>query len=265
LAFGSNRTLGLVFATVPLTAFLLAVLRIVPLFQRFVLWMAPALAVGIALILDRAVRAGAEAARRRDPLPIAVAVGIAFVVVRLSADVVVFGQETFRIGTDSKHGLDDRAAVRWLMDRRQPGDAIMTTHLGWPAVWWYGDIPIGDDDVAQGRLRDGGVMLEVGPEDQFPGCTDTQLRDALKGYRRVLVYIGFPDFPKGFPEALLHRLEELGTPVAHGSFAELGQAEIVDLKPSAARGSAAAGSSSDRSSDHGRYPGCIGARTAVAR
>ena len=45
----------------------------------------------------------------------------------------------------SKHGLDDRAAVRWLMRQRQPGDAVMTTRLAWPAVWWYGEISIGNE------------------------------------------------------------------------------------------------------------------------
>src|SRR5262249_52229758 len=50
--FAANRALGVAFATVPLTAFALAVFHIVPLHERFVLWIAPALAVGVALAVD---------------------------------------------------------------------------------------------------------------------------------------------------------------------------------------------------------------------
>src|SRR5262249_32586056 len=137
---------------------------------------------------------------------------------------------------------------------------IMTTHLGWPAVWWYGEIPIGVEAVAKGRLPDGGVMLEVAPEDRNPGCIPGQLRDALKGYRRVLVYIGFPDFADGFPERLLHRLEELGKPTAYGRFAELGQAEVVELDPPDA-----GERMHDETRSPGAYAGCIGVQPAVAQ
>jgi hypothetical protein len=260
-ALGSNRALGFAFATVPLAAFALAGLRIVPFFERFVLWMVPALAVGVALILDRAVRGVRKTPRGRNPLRVALAAAVAVLVVRLCADVVVSG-ETFRaVGTDSNHGLDDRAEVRWLMAKRQAGDVIMTTRLGWPAIWWYGGIPAGNGNLAQGTLPDGGVMLEVGAEDRFPACTANELRDAVKGYRRVLVYIGFPDYPRGFPETLLHRLEQLGMPVVHGRFAELGQAEVVDLGAGAPRANAP-NQPNERSGDSGGYSGCIGVQRA---
>jgi hypothetical protein len=263
--FASNRGLGLAFATVPLSAFLIAGLRIVPLYQRFVLWMVPALAVGIALVLDRAVRVGREAARRRHLVQFVVAVAVAGGVVRLCADVVSRGSETFRLARPgvSKQGLDDRAAVRWLMAQRQPGDAIVTTRLAWPAVWWYGDIPIGDDDVARGKLRDGGSMLQVTPEEPSPGCDDSQLRDSLKGHRRVLAYLGFPDFPHAFGDLLLQRLEELGSPVADHRFTEISRAVVIELYPASVDESAPGPPRRDLARDRERLSGCIRVQPAV--
>lgn len=261
--FASNHVLGLAFATVPLSAFLLAGLRVVPLYERFVLWIAPALAVGIALLVDRSVRLGRDAARRRDLVRFATAVAIMAGVVRLSADVVARGNETFRrarLGL-SNHALDDRAAVRWLIAQRQPGDAILTTQLAWPAVWWYGGIPIGDDEVAQGRLRDGGSMLQVSQE-RGPACDDGQLRASLEGHRRVLAYLGFPDVPDAFGDLVFHRLEELGSQVAYGRFSELSRAVVIELRP-ARTGERARGRQNDPSRD--RPSECVRVQPAIAR
>ena len=263
--FGSPPVLGLVFATVPLTAFLLAGLRIVPLFERFVLWMVPALAVGLALILDRAVRAGREAARRRDLLRLTVAVAIGVGVVRVCADVVSRGEENFRLERpgSGNHGLDDRAAVHWLMAQRQPGDAIVAPPLAWPAVWWYGDIPIGDAALAHGTLKDGGSMLKVTPEESGHGCDEEQLRNALKGHRRVLVYLGFPGFPLRFGDLVLQRLEALGSPVAFERFAEFSRAEVIELDSAEAGKSAPDRPERDIARNRERLTGCVGVQPAI--
>jgi len=257
--------LGLVFATVPLTAFLLAGLRIVPLFERFVLWMVPALAVGLALILDRAVRAGREAAQRRHMLQLAIAVAIAVGVVRVCADMVSRGKETFRLERpgSSNHGLDDRAAVRWLMAQRQPGDAIIAPPLAWPAVWWYGAIPIGDDAVAHGTLKDGGSMLKVTPEESGEGCPDGQLRNALKGHSRVLVYLGFPGFPPQFGDLVLQRLEQLGSRVASGRFAEFSRAVVIELHSANVGKSPSGRAGNDIVRNSDRLSGCVGVQPAI--
>jgi hypothetical protein len=114
------------------------------------------------------------------------------------------------------------------MARRQPGDPILTTKLAWPAIWWYGDVPIGTDAAAHGRMPDGGAMDIVTPElDQ--DCAGRPLSEALRGHRRVLVYIGFPDYPDGFPSRLMDRLEELGSIAAYKRFAGIGHAAVVDL------------------------------------
>lgn len=263
--FGSRRALGLAFATVPLTAFLLAGFRIVPLYERFVLWMAPALAVGVALIVDRAVRVGREAASRRQLMPLAIAVVVAACAVRLCADTVSRGKETFQLARpgSSNHGLDDRGAVRWLMAQRQPGDAIVTTPLAWPAVWWYGDIPIGKDDAAHGALKDGGSMLVVTPGEPGQGCDDSQLREALKGHRRVLGYVGFPDFPAAFGDLLLQRLEELGSPVAYSQFAEISRAVVIELDPASVGESPPGSPRRDVARDRGRLSGCVRVQPAI--
>jgi hypothetical protein len=229
--FASNRALGAAFATVPLTAFALAWFRIVPFYERFVLWIAPAVAVGVGLAVDRGWRIGLEGIQRRSVARLAIGVVVAASAIRLCDDMIARGgRYSFHFERPNlKHDLDDRAAVRWLMSRRQPGDAILTTKLAWPAIWWYGEVPIGTDAAAHGRMPDGGAMHIVTPPELDPACTGTPLPEALRGYRRVLVYIGFPDFPDSFPDRLLRRLDELGSTTAFQRFGKIGQGAVVDL------------------------------------
>jgi hypothetical protein len=233
LAFGARPTLGLVFATVPLSAFVFAGLRLVPLYQRLSLWIVPALYVGLALIVDRVVRVGRDAYHRRQWAYLTLAAIFALAEVQLCDDIFGRGKEDMRVARppDNKHQLDDRAAVRWLMRHRQAGDALMTTHLGWPAVWWYGDIPIGNTEAAGGRLPDGSAMYEVTHESEEGRCRHDELREALRDRRRVLVYLGFRDVPAGFDDLLLHGLEELGAISSFYQFSQLSLALVIDLDP----------------------------------
>jgi hypothetical protein len=230
LAWSSRPALGLVFATAPLSAFAFAGLRLVPLFERLSLWMVPALYVGVSLLIDRALRAGRDAYDRRRWIRLAFAVLLAVAEVRLCAEIINRGRGNLNLehAYGSKHGLDDRAGVEWLMRQRQPGDAIITTRLAWPAVWWYGDISISNEETAAGRLADGSRMYEVTHE-IGGACRRNQLRDAFTNHRRVLVYFGFQDVPPGFGDLLLHSLEALGTVSSYNEFAALGRAAIVDL------------------------------------
>jgi hypothetical protein len=242
LAWSARRGLGLVFATAPLSAFAFAGLRFVPLYQRLSLWMVPALYVGVALFIDRAVRFGRDSYDRRQWTRLVLAAVLAVAAIRVCADIVSrgWGNLKFEHAYGSKHGLDDRAAVRWLMQQRQPGDAMMTTRLAWPAVWWYGDISIGDERIAAGRLPDGGVMYEVGHLSAASECRQNHLRDALKDQRRLLVYFGFQDVPPGFADLLLRSLEELGELSDYAEFASLGRVAVIDLhvpRPQAATSS----------------------------
>ena len=237
-AFASNRALGAVFALVPLAAFALAALHIVPLVNRFVLWMAPPMAVGVALAVDRALRLvyrSRSLRAARDFALIAVAAVVVAAAVRVCANMIdAAGFYSFSMDRPvTKHSLDDRAAVRWLMARREPGDVIATTQLAWPAIWWYGAVPIGSDAAAHGQLPDGSPMVLLTPEEVDPNCTGSPLRSALQGRRRLLLYIGFPDFPQPFPERLMRRLEELGTRTAFAQFGGIGEAAVFDLHPAA--------------------------------
>jgi hypothetical protein len=228
LGLGGRPGLGAVFATVPLSAFILAALRILPLYQRFVLWIVPALYVGLALITDRAARLVWNAVRRGRWIVAALAT------VPLIAGGAV-GLDIYRIGKgqldartpDNSHELDDRGAVRWLMARREPGDAILTTHLAWAAIWWYGGLSIanaGPDGVV--RHPDGVALLEL--QDWGPGlrCRDNDLWEDLKQYNRLLVYVGF-DAPGGV--SLLPTLEKLGTVEAVSEHGALGRAAVINL------------------------------------
>lgn len=229
--FSARRVMGLLLAAIPLSAFALASFGLVPLYQRFSLWIVPALYLGIALLVDWAMRSGLAAFRRRRWLRVAVAASAAFVVFRLSADIVGRGLEDLARARprDSKQRLDDRAAVRWLISRRRPGDVLLTTHFGWPAIWWYGGIPIAGTDTAVSRLPDGSPAYEVVHRRDPSDCPRNHLDDALRGQSRALVYIGFRDFPDGFDDLLLGSLGRTGAITAYSEFAGLSRVAEVDL------------------------------------
>ncbi len=223
--FSVRRPLGLVLAGVSLSAFAFA--AVVPLHQRFSIWIVPALYAGVALLLDRAVSLWGDAVARRRWAPLALAALVLFVQSRLCIDILTHGRVDLdaRLGSTDKHQLDDRAAVRWLMSQSKPGDVVMTTHLALAAVWWYGMIPISDEAGAGSALRDGSPVYEV---DATTDCPSRQLEDALKNRRRVLLYLGFDVIP-GLEQALATNLAQLGGLTAHRAFSQLGRAAVIDL------------------------------------
>jgi hypothetical protein len=225
------RRVGLAFALLPLSAFLLGIVGVVPLAERLALWIVPALYMGVALLVDRAARAATEARRRRH-WPVLVAAAVAVVLAaRLSVDISDRGApELLFFGTlDTKQGLDDRSAVRWLMAQHQAGDAILTTHMTWPAVWWYGDMPLGDPVVAEGALHDGTGLVEIGYSTTGADCQPDALRHALAGRSRALMYLGFRDVPRGYDNFVVDRLAEIGTIVDLKRFTGLSVAVVIDL------------------------------------
>jgi hypothetical protein len=258
-ALGHRRILAAMFALVPLSAFVLAALRLVPLTDRLALWIVPALYVGLAMLFDAGLRNLSSAWTSRSLLRVGIGVIALPAALYVGADIVAEGRRNLDVGTpgDSNHAFDDRTAVRWLMDRRQPGDVIMTTRLGWPAVRWYGGISVRRN--AGGTLPDGSVMLEVSHEGPESACRD-QLRAALDGRRRVLVHLGFPDIPMGFYELLLYKLSAFGTVVESARFQAVSRVAVVELHvPSSTLDPPAPGA------ENGAHPpldGCIGVRTA---
>lgn len=224
------RPLGAFLAAVPLCAFALSIVRVVPLHDRLALWIVPALYLGVALFADSSVGLARAAFTRRSGWRLLVALGVASVALTLTADIFVGGRagHQSRRAPESNHGVDDRAAVRWLMEQRQLGDALITTHLGLPALWWYGELPLSGGDPPGSRHPDGGAILEAGHA-AGPDCPRNDLRNSLAGARRVLVYTGFPDQPAGFHELLLEQLSQLGAVIDDRAFADTSRAAVVDL------------------------------------
>jgi hypothetical protein len=231
-----QRLAGLAFSAVPVSGALLAALRVVPLYERLSLWMVPALYVGLAYFVETAARmvAAAGGSARGSHWPrLASAAGLALAL-SVIADVVVHGIEDVRDSRprNSHHDLDDRAAVRSLMQAHEPGDAVMTTKLALPALWWYGKIPMAGPGLDGSRQPDGGPILRIGYRHPGPDCTQDSLRMVLEGQRRVLVYLGFrvDDVPQGFDDLLLLRLRRLGRITSDRAFSESGRVVIVDLQ-----------------------------------
>ncbi|HYN09164.1 MAG TPA: hypothetical protein VES67_17410 [Vicinamibacterales bacterium] len=230
-ALSSRPVLGAAFATAPMSAFLLAAFRLVPLHQRFSLWMVPALYAGVALILDRAIGAARRLYLARRWMPLCGSVAVVLTAVYLCTDVVANGARDLTRARPREHkqGLDDRSAVQWLMARRQPGDAILTTRLGWPSVWWYAGIDLSRVNGGWAPFSDGSRMFEVAHVRAPADCAGDQVREALKDHQRALVYLGFRDVPDGFGDLLLSSLDRMGVVAAFLRFADLSFTAIVDL------------------------------------
>jgi hypothetical protein len=229
-AFSVKRTLGAAFAMVPLSAFLFAAFGFIPVFERFFVWVVPALYAGVALLIDTAIRSGRDAYRSREWRRLALAIIVVVVEFHLCADIFRLAKNGLGVGPrNANHGLDDRGAVRWLMSHRRPGDALMTTIGGWPAIWWYGEIPFQGPRQGGGPSTDGSPMYEVAHVRPGPECQPRQLQDVLKNHRRVLVYLGFPDVPPGFDDLLLRNLDQFGAIAALRQFTELSRAAVIDL------------------------------------
>ena len=236
LALSRRPVVTALLAAVPLSAFALAGLRLVPLFERLSIWILPALYLAVAVCASRGLELATTGARR--PRWVTATAGAAALVVATWAtvDIVGSGSEYLstdlqRYATNDNHELDDRAAVRWLLGQRRPGDVVITTELALPAIWWYGDVSLDDAAESGGRLSDGTPILRVGFAPARVTCGDNELRAALAGHRRALVYLGFrfDDVPRGFDGRLLVTLEQLGLIVATERFSTAGRAVIVEL------------------------------------
>jgi hypothetical protein len=227
-AFSRKRAVALLFASVPLTACLLAAVGLVPLRDRLALWTVPALYVGIALLFDTATGWTVRAWQMRRWTTATLAAAAACASLWVGADVLAQGRPVLEFSArHSNHGLDDRTAAKWLMERRLPGDAVVTTHLGWPALWWYGGISLGQP-TPRGQLPDGSVMYEAVHERARSDCAELTA-EALSGRRRVLVHVGFPDMPEGFFDLLLRQLEPFGSSVEFGEFANFSRTALITL------------------------------------
>ena len=104
-----HRLLSWMFVTIPLSAFLLAALRLVPLYERFSVWIVPALYLGVALLIDSGWRQASRGWRdRRYPRLLLGGAAVA-VALAIGADIYTRGHPALDLGkpTDSNHGLND--------------------------------------------------------------------------------------------------------------------------------------------------------------
>ena len=209
-----RRLLGSVAAAVVFSGFLFAVLRLVPLYERLSLWFVPALYLGVALFADSAASFMRQSRGRWGWISAGIAAVVTF---QVCSDVFRHGVDDVRnfrpVG--SNRSTDDRTAILWLMNHRQPGDPVVTTRMGLPAVLWYGD---------------GGPILLAEHSSSESECGTTQLGDRLKGRPRVLAYLGFRDFPAWFDDQLLQALTDEGFSIlAMRHFGSLSRAAVVAL------------------------------------
>lgn len=255
------RVLGYVVATVPLSACVLAAVRVAPLYERVSLWTVPALYVGIALCIDAAVRWGRDAYKRRLGARAALAGFVSIAGLWLCVDIVGRGWRDIEEDRppSTNHQLDDRTAVKWLVAQHRPGDAVLTTVLALPAVWWYGGVPV-SPPASGGSLPDGSPILEVFYRAPGAECDD-ELRRALVPYERALVYFGFrfDDVPEGFDDLLLRELGLIGRVTEPQRFSGITRAVLVDIAPVQRPADAAAPNASRSTS----LDGCVSVRPAV--
>ena len=257
--FSRRHLAGVLFASVPVAAFGLAAIRQVPLADRLALWIVPALYLGVAMFFDtgaRQIRAGWRQ-KRLSTMAIGVIPHAASLYVSVGIAVQGYAHLDTGVPGDSNHALDDRRAVAWLMARREPGDAILSTRLGWPAIWWYGPVSL-RRPLPGGRLPDGSVMLEAFHEAMQQGCA-RDLKAALEGRRRVLLYVGFPDTPDGFYELLIREFERFGEVVDSGKVSTIGRTAVIRLRDASEL--SAEGATDPSATGHG-LEGCVGLRVA---
>jgi hypothetical protein len=251
------RKLGLVCALIPLSAGVLAIFRVVPIFQRVAIWSLPAVYVGIALALDAAWRwtrdAGApQPTWRRGAAAI---VGVAVLVV--CADIARLASVEIPVGhaAGSNHNLDDRETMAWVSRQIQPGDVVITTALAKPAVWWYGNVPLAGP--AGPTSIKGAPILELTYHDA--PCDSEALGQALQGYDNAVIFFGFrfDDVPDHFDALVLQQFHRLGI-VNDYTFTGVSKAAVVDLGTPDPRRLSATGGDPELIA-----PGCLGVKPAT--
>jgi hypothetical protein len=226
------RAFGAGFALVPVAAVVLALLQIVPPFERLGLWCVPALYVGLSLGAEGGVwlvshRVGPRVLHAVGaPVVLALAVLVCYDVVRNGL------REIGVKAPDSNYGLDDRRAIRHVQTLRQSGDVVLTTHFGLAALWWYGGVNIADVD--------GGALFEDSPVFEMSHQTDARACDQAaetldrlsSRSNRLIVYLGFRMnvLPEGFDRFALEELSRRGALVAYNKYADLSYVAAFDMR-----------------------------------
>ena len=227
IALARNRALAAIIGLVILSGLAFGVLRLVPLYERLSLWMVPSFYVAIAIGVNETIQLVRQKPLSPRWLNAAIAGVVLVTALPVTADVIKTGLyelNVIRI-VGGNHATDDRAAVRWLIEQRRPGDALVTTRHALPAVWWYGGVPV---EGGGRRFPDGGRIFAADYYDSTDACQNLEPASRLRGQRRILLYLGFEDMPAGFDDLLLEKLSALGAVTALREFTGNSRAAVVD-------------------------------------
>jgi hypothetical protein len=222
-----RRELGLAAGAIVLSGFLLALVRVVPLYERLSLWFLPSIYLGIALFADAAVAFAGKSRKRRLSFAALSAI-TGCVAFQLCGDVVRRGIDDVRATrpSDTNRYVDDRSSVLWLIAQRQPGDLIITTRQGLPALWWYGNVDISGNAERPEMTPRSFIAEYLSGTD----CDAQHLRRTIESESRALVYFGFEDYPKWFDDLVLRDLSAIGSVVALRQFGPISRVALVDFR-----------------------------------
>jgi hypothetical protein len=256
LAIQRHVWFGFALLSAPIFAVLFSVWRLSPLGDRLSLWVVPSLYAALAIACgDGLVLAWRYAAGRAWAGATAIGI-IALTATVVTGDIATTGMHYLALRPSSKHNLDDRAAVRYLMQMRAPGDVIITSRLGLPAIWWYGGISVSPPTLGRGEAE-GTPILRMG----FRAGEECRAGEVppLEG-RRALIYLGFEsNTPPGLRELALDTLARRGRIIAFRAIAEEGIVAAFDLHGvSVPWAPVAAGSPGPLRPEIPRPVGCLG-------
>ena len=256
-----QRALSAMFAAVPVSAFLLAGLGLVPLDERLSLWAIPAVYVGIALCVEAGARFLRDGRRHAPPARVAGAVML-IAALTVCSDIAQRGWRDMKDGrpVDSNHQLDDRTAVKWLVTQATPRDAVLTINPSLPAVWWYGPASIAPP-AAGGTLSGNTPILEALFVPPGGACDHDAFRRAFADREQVLVYFGFgvDAVSATFDVFLIEELERIGHVTAFRHFAGTSRVAVVRVD-SGGGFPATTGADAHRVTQPG---GCVSVRAAT--
>lgn len=265
-ASAKHGTLGVLFASVPLSALALGMLHVVPPIERLGLWCVPALYVGLALCADAALWMASHSDWRFPALRRVAIAAAAIVVSVVSFDIGVHGRNDLDAKRpDNNYGLDDRRSIRFVLGQREPGDPILTTHFGLAGLWWYSGVDISDRN-GSGFLDDSPIF-EIGHDASDTRCARHRVdMDAVIARTgRVVVYLGFRMNvePEGFDRLVLDELGKRGAIVGYRRYADLSHVVEFDFRqPPNSSADQYFASSDGTAPPHQPLSGCVAVRPA---
>jgi hypothetical protein len=213
IAFRRSTAFGFVLAVPLITALLLALARVVPLYGRLSLWIMPPILIAVAQAVD-------FKPQRRPALRW---VAPALLLIML---VPFVNSVRDRARTPD---FNDREAIAWLKERHQPGDLTLFVATAIRAAEWY-------DADSTLTPRAMAVSMPTGPD-----CDPAQLAQTVREHSRVLVYAGVRLQPYTQTYQVLEdRLVKLGTITDRAGWGGHGMTYVVELSDPAAMSPTAA-------------------------